>query len=263
VSGPRRVALIGLGAIGKAVVERLPPGWVVSGVLVRSAAAGAPELTAPVVTTAEELLATRPEVVLECASQEALAAFGEAVLAAGVDLVAVSTGALGDDALRARLVGAAARGGSRLVVAAGAIGGLDALGALRLGGLSHVAYTSIKPPHAWLGTPAEDVVDLLALSERTTIFTGSARAAALRFPKNANLAITVALASGALEDTVVTLVADPAATGNIGLVEAEGAFGRLSLDLTGPANADSPRTSAVTALSLVLELERRSAGLVI
>lgn len=263
----RRVALVGLGAIARSVLEHLPAGWVAAGVLVREARlAGAraelPESVA-VVTAIDELLALGAEVVLECAGQESLAAYGEAVLAGGTDLVVVSTGALADDGLRRRLVAAAEAGGSRLVVAAGAIGGLDALGALRLGGLSRVEYTSIKPPHAWLGTPAEAVADLGSLRERTTVFRGSAREAARLFPKNANLAITVALAAGALDETVVTLVADPVVTENIGLVEAEGALGTLTLELRGPASADNPRTSAVTALSLVNELERRSAPLVV
>jgi aspartate dehydrogenase len=262
----RRVGLIGFGAISASVVEHLPSGWAVTGVLVRPGRQhGVREVigSAAVVTTAEELVATEPEVVLECAGQEALAAFAEPVLEAGCDLIAISTGALAEDGLRARLAAVRERGGGRLIVAAGAIGGLDALGALRQQGISRVTYTSIKPPHAWLGTPAEEVIDLRALTEPATFFRGSAREAARQFPKNANLAITVALAAGALEETVVTLVADPDATANIGIVEADAPAGQLRLDLRGPAAADNPRTSAVTALSLVHELERRSSPLVI
>jgi aspartate dehydrogenase len=262
----RRVALIGFGAISASVVEHLPAGWALAGVLVRARRVPAVRATlgdASVVTTAEELVATEPEVVLECASQEALASFGETVLKAGCDLIAISTGALADDGLRARLSDVARRGGGRLVVAAGAIGGLDALGALRQQGITRVTYTSIKPPHAWLGTPAEQTVDLRALTEPAAFFRGSARDAARKFPKNANLAITVALAAGALDETVVMLVADPDANGNIGIVEADAPSGQLRLDLRGPAAVDNPRTSAVTALRLVHELERRSSPLVV
>jgi aspartate dehydrogenase len=216
-----------------------------------------------VVTGIHELLTLGAEIVLECASQDSLATYGEAVLASGTDLVVISTGALADDGLRHRLAAAAEAGGSRLIVGPGAIGGLDALGALRLGGLTRVGYTSIKPPHAWRGTPAEAVVDLGSLVERAEVFRGSAREAARRFPKNANLAITVALAAGALDETVVTLVADPGVSENIGIIEAEGSLGTLTLELRGPASADNPRTSAVTAFSLVNELERRSASLVV
>lgn len=262
-----RIGLIGLGAIGRSVLEHLPMGVVVAGVLVRPTRVAQTSRELPrgvaVVATAEELLGLEVTAVVECAGQEALKLFGEAVLERGVDLLTVSAGALADDVFRCRLVAAGARGGSRLIVPAGAIGGIDALGALRLGGLTRVSYRSVKPPHAWRDTPAELVVDLTSLCRAVTVFEGSARDAATLFPKNANVAVTVALAAGALDETVVELIADPTIDENIGIVEAEGKFGSLRIDLRGPASPDNPRTSAITALSLVRAIEQRGGVLII
>ncbi|MBM3676809.1 MAG: DUF108 domain-containing protein [Actinobacteria bacterium] len=75
-----------------------------------------------------------------------------------------------------------------------AIAGLDGPGAVALGGLDEVRPTSTTPPHAWIGTPAEQVVDLRTCQDATEIFRGTAREAARSYPMNANLAATVALA---------------------------------------------------------------------
>ena len=57
-----------------------------------------------------------------------------------------------------------------------------------------VRYRSRKPPAAWRGSPAEEVVDLGKLAAPTVLYTGSAGEAALLYPQNANVAAAVALA---------------------------------------------------------------------
>lgn len=251
------VAIVGFGAIGKRVAALLREGGGrgrVATVLLRpgSAAAGAAEGAGlRVVTDPAALLSSGPGLVVECAGQEALAAHGPALLGAGVDLVAASIGALADAALERALKQAAQRSGAALLLPAGAVGGIDALAAMRLAGLERVTYRSRKPPAAWAGSPAEDLVDLTALTEPAVFYRGAARAAAARFPKNANVAATVALAGLGFEATAVELVADPGSGANVHEIEAEGASGRFSIRLEGRPDPDNPRTSALTALSLV------------
>lgn len=263
----QRVALIGLGAIGTAVAEGLlavgpGSGTKLSAVLVRSGRVHQARDALPgrvaVTASMDDLLAQRPHLVAECAGQGAVAEHAEAVLAAGIDLMAISSGALAEPGRLERLTRVAADSGARLIVPAGAIAGLDGLGALRRAGLHWVRYTSTKPPLAWAGTPAEAVLDLAALTEATTFFEGSAREAALAYPKNANLAASVALAGLGLDATRVRLVADPAATGNTGRIEAEGAAGRLEVSMGGAASAN-PKTSASTAWSVLDAILRRTA----
>ncbi len=255
----KRVGLLGFGAIGRAILASAAqapvPGHQFSAVLVRPHQLAEAQATVPagvaVVTTLDDLLALAPDVVVESAGQPAVAAHGAQVLARGTQLLLLSVGALADAALHAQLEQAARSGGARLVLPVGAIAGLDGLMALRQAGLQRVRYTSTKPPLAWLGTPAQDQFDLLALRSRTVVFEGSARAAALGFPKNANLAAAVALAGLGLDATTVQLVADPAATGNTGQIDAEGAASRLQVSVSGASTAANPKTSGIVAFSVL------------
>ncbi len=269
--GRRRVALIGLGAIGRTVADGLLAGTAggaveLAAVLARprraeEARAVLPPAV-PVATDLATLLRDPPDRIVECAGHGAVTAHGEAILSAGVDLFAISSGALADRETLGRLRAAARAGRARLLVPAGAIAGLDGLAALALAGLDAVTYVSTKPPGAWKGTLAETVADLDALRERTTVFEGSAREAAAAFPKNANLAATVALAGLGLDDTRVRLVADPAAAGNTGRIEAAGAVGTLTVEMGGAASAN-PKTSASVAFSLLAAVRDDAAPIVI
>jgi aspartate dehydrogenase len=209
------------------------------------------------------LLARHPAIVAEVAGQQALAEHGPEVLRRGVDLLVISIGALADPALLHRLKEAAQKGNSRIVLPAGAIGGLDAIAAMRIGGLSAVRYRSRKPPAAWRGSPAEKVADLDKLSVPTVLYRGTAGEAALLYPQNANVAAAVALAGLGFDATEVELVADPAAPGNVHEIEAEGAAGRFAIQLQGRPSRTNPKTSALAALSVARALINREATIVI
>ena len=103
------------------------------------------------------------------------------------------------------------------------------------------------------------MVDLDSLTEAACHFSGSAREAALRYPKNANVAATVALAGPGLDDTQVELVADPAITENIHEIEVEGTFGRLQFRIDGKPLPGNPKSSALTAMSVVAAVRNRMA----
>jgi aspartate dehydrogenase len=248
---PLRIGLIGYGGIGRSVIEALSSSadvaFTVAAILSRSMPSDA---AGPVVDSIDGLLATAPDVVVECAGHGAVIAYGEAVLAAGIPMMLVSIGALADPALLARLGEAASRGNARLILAAGAMAGIEALAAAKLGGLDKVRYTGRKPPRAWIGTPAEGLVDLDSIRTPTTIYEGNAREAALLYPKNSNVAATVALAGIGFDRTEVGLVADPGVTSNIHELHFEGADGTFQVSIDGKPSRSNPKTSALTAHSI-------------
>jgi aspartate dehydrogenase len=256
----KKVALIGYGAIARIALDKVAEhdhdGHVkIVGVLVREnreqEARAALDSSIAVVTTIKDLIRLSPNVVAECAGQGAIVEYGEAVLNAGIDLIVISTGALANDELRNKLTAICARNSSRLVMPSGAIAGIDGMNSLQIGGLKSVRYTSTKPPMAWQGTPADEKFDLGNMTEKTELFTGPAREAARLYPKNANLAATVALAGLGMDDTEIQLVADPdVAPNNVGRIDAEGEFGKLTVECRGMPAPDNPKTSATTALSL-------------
>lgn len=269
----RKIALIGFGAIARIALEKLkeqdPDGKVrVLGILVRenrlAETRAAVEDSIRIVTSIEALIRLSPNLVVECAGQGAVGDYAETVLRAGIDMMIISTGALADDAMRQNLLAAGARCNAHLILPAGAIAGIDGLGALRIGGLDTVRYTSTKPPLAWRGTPAEENFDLDSITERTVLFTGPASEAARLYPKNANLAATVALAGLGMEETEIQLVADPAvAPNNVGRIEAAGAFGTLTVESRGLPAPDNPKTSATTALSMTHAILRGTGTIII
>jgi aspartate dehydrogenase len=262
------VAIIGFGAIGRVLAEFLladPAGPRLVAVAIRSNAEAARAALPPQVAVAgnlAELLQMRPDLAVECAGQAALASFAPGLLAAGIDVMAASTGALARPGVLEDWLPSGAPHRGRLFVPSGALAGLDGLGAHRLAGLERVSYTSIKPPGAWRGTPAEAKLDLDRLAGASVFFDGSAREAALAYPKNANLAATVALAGAGLDRTRVRLVADPKAQGNTGILEAESRIGTLRVESAGRAS-ENPKTSASTAFSLAHAVANTTARLVI
>ena len=129
--------------------------------------------------------------------------------------------------------------------------------------IDEVTHCITKPPHAWKGTPAESLVDLDTLTSAYTFFQGSAREAAGRFPANANVAAISALAGIGFERTSVTLVADPATTGNCHHLKARGDFGVLNVMIENRPFAANPKSSELAALSLVRLIELRTQAMAI
>ncbi|MDX2485116.1 MAG: aspartate dehydrogenase [Pseudodonghicola sp.] len=195
--------------------------------------------------------------LVDCAGHSALREYGAEILRAGFDLTTVSIGALADRALEVNLTQAAIAGGSKLLLVSGAIGGLDALRAARAGDLRRVRYTGRKPPKGWIGSVAETRLDLHHLEGvAQTHFLGTAREAALEYPKNANVAAAVALSGLGFEATEVELIADPGVAGNIHEVLAEGDFGQFTFRIAGNALPENPRSSALAAMSIISTLEQ-------
>jgi aspartate dehydrogenase len=226
------LALIGQGAIGQWICERLD--------------------FEPVIIRRGDAL-PKVDVVVEAAGHSALSQYGVAALEQGSDLIIASIGALADDALWHSLQKAATH--SRILLPAGAIAAIDALSAARRGGLTSVRYSSRKPP-ASLG-------DNLPHDRETILFQGNARDAALQFPKNANVAATIALAGVGFDRTEVRIIADPTVTQNVHVLEVEGAFGSFSMRIAGNPLAGNPKSSSLTAMSLLRCIENRDAAILL
>ena len=158
---------------------------------------------------------------------------------------------------------AARRGGARLLISGGAIGGLDVLSAARLSGLLSVEYIGRKPPAAWRGTAAEKSLDLSNIREETTFFRGTAREAAGAYPQNANVAAVVALAGLGFDATRVRLVADPGAARNIHVLEVKSHCVAFTIQLEGVPSPDNPRTSLTAGYSLAHTLLLRRGEVVL
>jgi aspartate dehydrogenase len=274
----RRLGMIGAGGMAETVLTAVADGLTSPldhfGILVRPGteqrALALLKRIGPRLATAKSvstditgLLADAPDAIVECAGHSAVRQYGEAVLGGGCDFVVISIGALADDALHATLLSIAKRHRVQLVLPAGAVGGLDALGAARLSGLRAVTYTGRKPPAAWRGSPAERLLDLDALSAPEIFFDGTARQAATEYPQNANVAAAVAIAGLGFDATKVRLIADPAAIRNVHEISVRAGCGDFNVQLEGHPSPLNPKTSLMAGFSMAREIINRAGALVV
>jgi len=128
-------------------------------------------------------------------------------------------------------------------------------------GLDRVIHEIVKSTAAWKGTAAEQSIDLSTLSVPRVLFEGSAREAASAYPKNANATVATSLAGIGLGKTAGKLIADPRASVNGHRIVAVGGFGKLEIILENNPLATNPKSSELTALSLVRLIEQQYSAL--
>jgi aspartate dehydrogenase len=273
------ITLIGYGAIGQSICqcvqgskrlriaqvvvrpERVPSVQLALNNLAQLHGAAQPALAVDAVPPEARL-------ALECAGHSAVTHHVLHALARGIECAVLSVGALAEAGLPERLAAAAEQGATQVHLLSGAIGCIEALAAARLAGLTEVTYTGRKPPSSWApvaNSPSGDKTSIAPVfnQEFAIILEATAREAARLYPKNANVAATVALAGLGLDATRVRLLSDPAVTENIHEIHAKGAFGEFKLEMRGKPLADNPKTSALTVLSALRFLNNRADPLTI
>jgi aspartate dehydrogenase len=260
-----RIGIIGGGVIARLVLEHVRRGELgdvaVVAVLGRSEASRGKPLAAEFgvafVTHLDELVALRPDAVIEAASHDAVRQHAAPLLEAGVPVIVLSGGALCDDALRARLERIAAERRALLYVPSGGIGGLDALKAACAAGVDEVAIAVTKPPAAWKGIPYVERlgVDLDRLAGPTTLFDGTAREGVPHFPANVNIAAVLALAGVGFDRTRLRVVADPALRFNTHYIDIRGPTGTISVKLESVPSPDNPKTALLACYSALAAIK--------
>lgn len=261
-----RVGIGGFGAIGGAVARRLDaglPGLVLRAVSARDRAraeARMQDFRSPVAVVPLPALAEQAEVVVECAPAGVFREVAVPALEAGRTLIVVSAGALlrQDD-----LVGIAARNGGRIIVASGALLGLDAVRAAAEGHIRSVTMVSRKPPAALEGAPylVDHAISLEGLEAPLKVFEGTAMDGALGFPANVNVAAALSLAGIGPERTRLEVWADPALTRNTHRILVEADSARFEMSIENVPSEANPRTGRITALSVIATLRGLTAPL--
>lgn len=127
----RRVGVIGVGRIARAVISAITAGqagsWQLCGLLGRTPGTR-DGLPIPVQGSIESFLSSGPDLILELGGPQVLRQYGVAALGVA-DTWTISGMALRDAAFTTALEEAGKKSGHRLRLLAGAIGGLDAIGA--------------------------------------------------------------------------------------------------------------------------------------
>ncbi|MEQ8965705.1 MAG: aspartate dehydrogenase [Azospirillaceae bacterium] len=270
MSAPTRIAVAGLGAIGGSVARAIAGGRVPGAVLVAAsardraraskslAAMGAPD--AALVDPGD--LAELAEIVVECLPAAAFEAVAEPAVERGRELVVATASRLLD---RGDLIDRAAETGARIRVPTGALVGLDAVRAACVDEAAEVRIISSKPPRAFAGVAhiAEQGIDLDAVDAPLCLYAGPVREGARLFPANVNVAAALSLAAHGPDRTIQEVWADPGLTRNRHRVVVRSRLADIDAAIENLPDPDNPRTSAITAHSIVALLRRHGAALTV
>jgi aspartate dehydrogenase len=263
--GEMRVAVVGLGAIGRAVAEALDRG--INGLVLTAVSAQNPEKhrdflaklsKAPAVLPIEEL-STAADIVIECAPAALLRAIVAPFVAKGKTAIVLSAGALLE---HEDLIQLAKENGGQIVVPTGALIGLDAVTAAAEGTIHSVRMVTRKPVKGLIGAPyiVENKIDIENISKPLKIFDGTAREAAKGFPANLNVAVAVSLAGIGPDRTKLEIWADPALTRNTHSIEVDSDSASFSMSIRN-IPSDNPKTGRITALSVIAYLRKQGSAL--
>ncbi|HLT99116.1 MAG TPA: aspartate dehydrogenase, partial [Burkholderiaceae bacterium] len=152
--------------------------------------------------------------------------------------------------------------GGQILVPTGALLGLDALVAASEGTIHSVRMITRKPVRGLVGAPylVENGIDIEGITEPTRIFQGTPREAAIGFPANLNVAVSVSLAGIGPDRTVLEIWADPALTRNTHRVEVDADSASFSMEIQN-IPSENPKTGRITALSVIALLRKLVAPL--
>jgi aspartate dehydrogenase len=247
---PLRVGIAGLGNIGTEVACWLSRGGPASlrltAVAGRSAETVRARLKQLGISASAVTLDELPddcEILVDCLAPDASLQLLERCMDRVDTIVPVSVGVL---LLNPGLIDRARAAGTRLLIPSGAIAGLDILRSAALGTIRSVKIRTSKPP---AGVAGPDT------SEAHTLFFGSAREALTRWPRNLNVAATLALAGIGGERTEVEIRVDPALDSNVHEIEIDSDATRVSIRVANRPSARNPASSAITAMSVCAVLQ--------
>lgn len=260
-----RVAIGGLGAIGRVVARKLADGM--PGLSLACAAArdhakarawlDAERIACPLMEP--ELFPAHCDLAVECAPASLLERICRPMLEAGKQVMVLSVGAL---LPRPELIELAKERGGQIIVPTGALLGLDAVAAAAEGRIHSVRMITRKPPRGLAGAPylVANGISVEGLNGPKRVFVGSARDGAAGFPANVNVAAALSLAGIGPDRTLLEIWADPSVDRNCHTIEIDSDSARFTLSIEN-VPSENPRTGRITALSVVAALRKLHAPL--
>ena len=264
-----KVGIIGYGAIGRTVADYIENGEAGKSELVsilcrnrKKHLEGNSKQTAKlksfITDESEKFFSAKPDIIIEAAGQDTLKLYGLEVLKRGINLLATSVGLFTNDGILNEFIEIAEQSGSRILLASGALPAIDWMSAASLSEVRKVSITQTKPVTSWIGTPADELIDLGAIEKPTCFFQGTAREAASTFPKSSNITAMLALATAGLDSTMVNLVADPTNQKMSTYIDFDSVAGQLQVNWQGVPSELNPSTSADVPLSVVKSIRNLS-----
>ena len=145
-----------------------------------------------------------------------------------------------------------------VLIPSGAIGGLDVIKAVGANNISKVTLTTSKPPSSLSQSDylTRKHIFINNIKKETIIFDGTVQESVRLFPRNINVAATLALGSQAINKVRIRIVTSPKFTVNSHEIEVYGKFGHLALRTDNVPCPDNPKTSYLAVLSAIQTLKQ-------
>lgn len=195
-------------------------------------------------TTLEELLALKPDYLVESASPTAMKELALPALKNGTSIVTLSIGALADPVFYQDVINTAKANGTRVHLVSGATGGFDVLRTASLMGNASATFFNEKGPNALKGTAVYD--EALQTGQRV-VFSGNATEAIGLFPTRVNVAVAASLASVGPDNMQFSMQSTPGFVGDTQRVEIKNDQVHAVVDVYS-ATSDIAGWSAVNTL---------------
>ena len=265
---PIRIAIGGLGAIGKALARRLTDGSVPGVVLAAVSAKNQEKArefihTLPHAVPVLELSQLEPvaDIVVECAPAAILGDVIGPFLRARKKAIVLSVGAI---LFRPDLIELARQSGGTILVPTGALIGLDAVVAAAEGEIHSVQMVTRKPPNGLAGAPylIEHGISMEGLTEPLKVFTGNAKEAAKGFPANLNVVVALALAGIGPDRTMLEIWADPTVVRNTHTITVDSDSARFTMTMEN-IPSENPKTGRIVAQSVTALLRKMTSSFVV
>ncbi len=245
-----KLGLVGCGFLGNIIADAWRDGlldeYEFTGCLsrtIKSTRSVAEKTGCKACTNLEELLALKPDYLVEAASPAVMKEIAEKTLRNGSNLVVLSIGAFADSDFYERIKQTAREAGVRVHLASGAIGGFDVLRTVTLMSGIQSSITTEKGPASLKGTPIFKE-NLMTDTKKSEVFSGSAKEAIALFPTKVNVAVATALATAGPETTGVTIHSVPGFQGDDHRIEVIGEEVHAVVDICS-------KTSAIAGWSVV------------
>ncbi|HUH46305.1 MAG TPA: aspartate dehydrogenase domain-containing protein [Arenibacter sp.] len=230
--GTKTLAIVGCGKLAKIVVQALTTGllsdYQLTGTYSRTFEKAEniaeeinksePGYSCTPLKTVEELIALKPDYIIEAASPISLRELAIPALKNGSSLIVLSIGALADTDFYEKVQRTAKENNTRVHLVSGSIGGFDVLRTVSLMGRSKASFITEKGPNSLKNTPVYD--DSLQ-HEKRKVFEGNAKEAIDLFPTKVNVAVAASLASVGPTDMHVAVTSIPDYTGDNHRIEIE------------------------------------------
>ncbi len=192
------------------------------------------------------------DVIIECASKDAVKEYGKKIIESKKDLIVLSVGAFSDKKYLVELQDLSNLNNTKILIPTGAIAGLDSIRTVKKY-LDSLSITTTKHPKSLAGAPffKRSKIKLDDINSETVLFEGNASTAIELFPANVNVAVATALAGIGLEKTRVSIKADPLISVNKHEIVAKGSFGEIHIIVQNIPSPSNPKTSYLASLSAI------------